>query len=85
MTISQPVVLLPLAKLFISLLCRGASAEDTDKNLYTPIMTAAVNGNFDAFLALRDRGARLNKLDRDGKSINCLVVESNHTPILEVI
>jgi hypothetical protein len=47
-------------------------------------MTAAANGNISAFLALRDRGARLDRFDRDGKSIIYLVVEADHVPILKV-
>ena len=63
---------------------RGADIDDTDANAYTPIMIAAANGNISAFLVLRDRGARLDRFDRDGKSIICLVVEADHVPILKV-
>ena len=63
---------------------RGADVEDTDNNFHTAVMIAAANGNIGAFLALRDRGAKLDRFDRDGKSIICLVVEADHVPILKV-
>ena len=63
---------------------RGADIEDTDDNFHTAVMIAAANGNISAFLALRDHGARLDRFDRDGKSIICLVVEADHVPILKV-
>lgn len=62
----------------------GANIGAADNNSYTPLMTAAANGQVGAFNALRAKGAELDRLDRDGKSIVFLAAEANHVPILKV-
>ena len=47
-------------------------------------MTAAANGQVDAFTALRERGARIDVLDRDSKSVAFLAAEGDHDSILTV-
>ena len=63
---------------------RGADISAADNNSYTPLMTAAANGQVSAFNLLRERGAKLDRLDRDGKSIVFLAAEANHVPVLKV-
>ena len=63
---------------------RGAEISAADNNSYTPLMTAAANGQVGAFNMLRERGAKLDRLDRDGKTIVFLAAEANHVPILKV-
>ena len=63
---------------------RGAEITAADNNSYTPLITAAANGQVGAFNMLRERGAKLDRLDRDGKTIVFLAAEANHVPILKV-
>ena len=63
---------------------RGADIQAADSNSYTPIMSAASNGQVDAFKALREKGARIDVLDRDGKSVAFLAAEGDHDSILMV-
>lgn len=63
---------------------RGADIKAADNNSYTPLMTAAASGQVGAFNLLRERGAKLDRLDRDGKTIVFLAAEANHVPILKV-
>ena len=63
---------------------RGAEITAADNNSYTPLITAAANGQVSAFNVLRERGAKLDRLDRDGKTIVFLAAEANHVPILKV-
>ena len=63
---------------------RGADIQAADTNSYTPIMTAAANGQVNAFIALRERGARIDVLDRYGKSVAFLAAEGDHDSILNV-
>lgn len=63
---------------------RGAEITAADNNSYTPLITAAANGQVGAFNMLRERGAKLDRLDRDGKTIIFLAAEANHVPILKV-
>ena len=63
---------------------RGTNISAADDNSYTPLMTAAANGQVSAFNLLRERGAKLDRLDRDGKTIVFLAAEANHVPILKV-
>ena len=63
---------------------RGADIHVADGNSYTPLMTAAANGQVSAFRVLKERGARLDVLDRDGKSVAFLAAEGDHDCILKV-
>ena len=65
-------------------LCRGADISAADNNSYTPLLTAAAHGQTASFKMLRERGARLDVLDRDGKTVVFVAAEGDHVSILKV-
>lgn len=69
---------------YCSFLYSGADIRAADSNSYTPLLTAAANGQVNAFRVLRERGAQLDILDRDSKSVVFVAAEANHVPILNV-
>ena len=63
---------------------RKADIEAQDVDSYTPLLTAVANGQKRAMEVLIERGATLDVIDRDGKSIVFIAAEKNHEDILEV-
>ena len=70
--------------LSLSLPRRKADIRAADNNSHTPLLTAAANGQVKAFRALLRKGASLDVLDRDGKSVVFVAAEANHVSILKV-
>ena len=55
-----------------------------DINSYTPILTAAFHGHTKALLVLQERGAKVDVLDKNEKSVLFIAAENNHLETLEV-
>ena len=66
------------------ILCRGADIAASDEDSYTPLLITAVHGQVDALNKLLDRGAPVDDLDKDGKSVVFVASEENHTGVLRV-
>ena len=55
-----------------------------DEDSYTPLLIAAAHGQTEAMKLLIDRGAPVDDLDKDGKSVVFVASEENHTEVLKV-
>ena len=62
----------------------GADVEAPDENSCTPLLTAVVNGETNAFQTLLERGASIDVVDKDGRSSVFLAAKDNQIPILKV-
>ena len=67
-----------------SILHRGADIEALDEDSRTPLLTAAAQGQLDAFQTLLGRGATIDVVDKDGRSAVFLAAKEEHIPILKV-
>ena len=63
---------------------RGADITALDEDSYTPLLTAAAHGQAGALKKLLDRGAPVDDLDKDGKSVVFVAAEEDHTDVLQV-
>ena len=55
-----------------------------DEDSHTPLLLAAVHGQTEALQKLLDRGAPIDDLNKDGKSVVFVASEENHTEVLKV-
>ena len=62
--------------------CADIDALDNDS--YTPLLVAAAHGQTDAMKLLIERGAPIDDLDKDGKSVVFIASEENHQEVLKV-
>ena len=62
----------------------GAYIEAQDDNSYTLLMTAVAHEQKEAMDELISMGAKVEKFDREGKSIIFLAVEYNRVAVLKV-
>ena len=65
-------------------ICSDADITALDEDSYTPLLIAAAHGQTDALTKLLDRGAPVDDLDKDGKSVVFVAAEENHTDVLQV-
>ena len=62
----------------------GADIAALDNDSYTPLLVATAHGQTDAMKLLIDRGAPIDDLDKDGKSVVFIASEENHKEVLKV-
>ena len=62
----------------------GADIVALDEDSYTPLLVAAAHGQTEALQKLLDRGAPIDDLNKDGKSVVFVASEENHTEVLQV-
>lgn len=71
--------------MILLILHRKADIEAQDDDSYTPLLDAVSYGQQRATEVLLERGAAVDVIDRDGKTIVFIAAEENHVEILEVI
>ena len=77
-------MILSVSRVLVLLSPSGADLEALDNDSYTPLLTAAANGQTDAFRTLLGRGATIDVVDKEGRSAVFLAAEEEHIPILKV-
>ena len=67
-------------------MCHRFEANTTimNKELHTPLICAAIRGNFSAYKALVSNGASITDTDANGRNIIHIAADKNHSEFLEV-
>ena len=68
----------------VTFLCSGADISATDTEARTPLMLATSEGHVEAFVALVERGASIDDVDKNGATVVHMAARANHTNLLAV-